>query len=324
MPNELRRVEPCIHQQIIIMNRQKVVSLLPSGTEIVCALGFEQNLVGRSHECDYQETVKKLPVCSEPKFSTHGASYEIDDRIQAIIQEGLSIYQIHAATLKELNPDIIVTQSHCDVCAVNDQELQRIVQEFLEYHPEIVTLEPLSLASILDDILKIARALSAGQTGRDLNARLQSKMDDIAGRTKTLSVKPTVASIEWLEPLMAGGNWMPDLVTMAGGINSFGESGKESPLLKWESIIREDPDFIFILPCGYSIDRTLSEIDTLFERAGWDDLTAVQKDRVFILDGNQYFNRPGPRIAESLEIIAEILHPDLFQFNHSNTGWIKI
>lgn len=306
------------------MNRQKVVSLLPSGTEIVCALGFEQNLVGRSHECDYQETVKKLPVCSEPKFSTHGASYEIDDRIQAIIQEGLSIYQIHAATLKELNPDIIVTQSHCDVCAVNDQELQRIVQEFLEYHPEIVTLEPLSLASILDDILKIARALSAGQTGRDLNARLQSKMDDIAGRTKTLSVKPTVASIEWLEPLMAGGNWMPDLVTMAGGINSFGESGKESPLLKWESIIREDPDFIFILPCGYSIDRTLSEIDTLFERAGWDDLTAVQKDRVFILDGNQYFNRPGPRIAESLEIIAEILHPDLFQFNHSNTGWIKI
>lgn len=306
------------------MNRQKVVSLLPSGTEIVCALGFEQNLVGRSHECDYQETVKKLPVCSEPKFSTHGASYEIDDRIQAIIQEGLSIYQIHAATLKELNPDIIVTQSHCDVCAVNDQELQRIVQEFLEYHPEIVTLEPLSLASILDDILKIARELSAGQTGRDLNARLQSKMDDIAGRTKTLSVKPTVASIEWLEPLMAGGNWMPDLVTMAGGINSFGESGKESPLLKWESIIREDPDFIFILPCGYSIDRTLSEIDTLFERAGWDDLTAVQKDRVFILDGNQYFNRPGPRIAESLEIIAEILHPDLFQFNHSNTGWIKI
>ena len=306
------------------MNRQKVVSLLPSGTEIVCALGFEQNLVGRSHECDYPETVKKLPVCSEPKFSTHGASYEIDDRIQAIIQEGLSIYQIHAATLKELNPDIIVTQSHCDVCAVNDQELQRIVQEFLEYHPEIVTLEPLSLASIWDDILKIARALSAGQTGRDLNARLQSKMDDIAGRTKTLSVKPTVASIEWLEPLMAGGNWMPDLVTMAGGINSFGESGKESPLLKWESIFREDPDFIFILPCGYSIDRTLSEIDTLFERAGWDDLTAVQKDRVFILDGNQYFNRPGPRIAESLEIIAEILHPDLFQFNHSNTGWIKI
>lgn len=301
----------------------KVVSLIASATEIVCALGCENRLVGRSHECDYSPSVTRLPVCTEPKFNVEGSSYDIDQRVKAIVQEGLSVYRVDAETLKSLEPDVIVTQSQCEVCAVSEREVERVVCQWLRQCPRIVSLKPNQLSDIWHDIELVAEALGVPERGAELNQTLQRRMATIARRAKALDVKPTVACIEWIDPLMAAGNWMPELVEMAGGVNLFGAAGKHSPWMTWEQLRERDPDIIVVLPCGFDIARTRQEMPALTRQPGWADLRAVRERRVFLADGNQYFNRPGPRLAESLEILAEILHPEAFHFGHAGTGWVR-
>lgn len=302
----------------------RIVSLLPSSTEIVCALGFEKYLVGRSHECDYPESVKSLPICSEPKIQLDGRSYDIDQRITAVLEDSLSVYHIHADVLKELKPDVIITQSQCEVCAVSEKELVQIVQNELDSRPEVVSLNPISLESIWKDIIKVGEAISSKENGEELVERLKFRMLSIKEQRNRSNGNPRVASVEWLDPVMAGGNWMPELIEMAGGKNLFGEAGIHSPRIQWNDIIDVNPDVILVLPCGYGISKTMSEIPRFKDNPGWDSLKAVRDDQVFILDGNQYFNRPGPRVVESLEILAEILNPRMFDFGHENTGWIKL
>jgi iron complex transport system substrate-binding protein len=299
----------------------RIVSLIASATEIVCALGFEDQLVGRSHECDYPESVKRLPVCTEPKFNVHGSSYEIDQRVKAVLQESLSVYRVHADKLKELRPDVIVTQSQCEVCAVSQRDVEQAVCDWLGSRPCVVSLKPNALADVWADIHLIADALGAPRRGDELIGRLQRHMTDIADKTRTLPERPGVACIEWIEPLMAAGNWMPELVEMAGGVNLFGEAGQHAPWLKWEELCAKDPDVIAVLPCGWDIAKARQEMPTLARKPEWPRLRAVRDDRVYLTDGNQYFNRPGPRLTESLEILAEILHPTVFSFGHEGTGW---
>ena len=305
------------------MISHRIVSLIASATEIVCALGFEDRLVGRSHECDYPPSVKLLPQLTSPKFKVEGSSIEIDQRVKSIVQEALSVYRVDAAALDQLKPTHIITQSQCEVCAVSLKDVEQAVCELTSSRPVIVSLEPNSLDDVWADIRRVGDALGAPERAEHLVDQLESRMDDIVQRTHWLETNPTVAYIEWIDPLMAGGNWMPELVEMAGGLNLFGEAGKHSPWMTWDELVAKDPDIIFVSPCGFDIPRTLEEMHLLSSKPGWKGLKAVVSDRVVVADGNQYFNRPGPRLAESLEILAEIIHPNVFHIGHEGRGWVR-
>jgi iron complex transport system substrate-binding protein len=299
----------------------RIVSLIASATEIVCALGCENQIVGRSHECDYPPSVTRLPVCTEPKFDVTGSSRAIDERVKSLLQDALSVYRVHAGRLAELRPDVIVTQTQCEVCAVSLRDVEQAVCATLGSGPHIVALAPNALADVWHDIQTVADALDVSGHGRELIALLQKRMNALAARVQELSERPTVACIEWIDPLMASGNWMPELVDMAGGVNLFGEVGKHAPWMTWEELCSKDPDVILVLPCGFDVERTRQEMPTLTGRPEWPRLHAVQSGRVYLMDGNQYFNRPGPRLAESLEILAEVLHPNAFHFGLARSGW---
>src|SRR5215831_18458505 len=186
----------------------RIVSLIASATEIVCALGFEDQLVGRSHECDFPKSVKRLPVCTEPKFNVEGSSYEIDQRVKAILQEGLSVYRVHADLLRRLRPDVIVTQSHCEVCAVSQRDVERAVCDWLGGRPKVVSLAPNALADVWDSVRQVADALAARERSEEVIRGLRGRMSAIADRARALPARSTVAYVEWIDPLMAGGNWM--------------------------------------------------------------------------------------------------------------------
>ena len=304
-------------------SEHRIVSLIASATEIVCALGFEDQLVARSHECDYPPSVKDLPQVTSPKFNVEGSSAEIDQRVKSIVQDALSVYRVDAGRLEELKPTHIITQSQCEVCAVSLKDVEQAVCELTSSRPRIVSLEPNSLEDVWADISRVGEALAASPQAEELVDALRGRMDDIVQRTHWLDRNPTVAYVEWIEPLMAGGNWMPELVSMAGGLNLFGEAGKHSPWMTWAELATKDPDIIFVSPCGFDIPRTLEEINLLSDKHDWKTLKAARDGRVFVADGNQYFNRPGPRLAESLEILAEVIHPNVFHFGHEGTGWMK-
>lgn len=299
----------------------RVVSLIASATEIVCALDFEGQLVGRSHECDFPPAVQKLPAVTEPKFAIEGSSAEIDRRVKETLEQSVSVYHVDAEKLRQLKPDVIVTQSHCDVCAVSEKDVERAVRGWTDAKPRVVTLSPNRLEDVWSDIRKVADALDVPQRGEELVAALRKRMTAIAEKTRALRNWPTVVCIEWIEPLMAAGNWMPELITMAGGMHPFGKAGKHAPRMSWEGLVEKDPEVIVILPCGWDIARTMQDMAALTAKPEWPRLQAVHTGRVYLADGNQYFNRPGPRLVESLEILAEILHPDVFRFGHEGTGW---
>lgn len=302
---------------------KRIISLLPSGTEIVCKLGFEKSLVGISHECDYPESIANLPICSELKSNIDGKSYQIHEKVTAIIQEGLSIYRVNKDVINSLNPDVIITQDQCKVCAVSLDDLQNLLCDTFNSNPQIISLNPISLDNIFEDIMKIANALDSNKNGCDLVDNIKQNFKNLKHKTEKLS-KPKVAAIEWLDPIMAGGNWMPDLVEIAGGNNLFGKSGHHSPWMEWQNVVNSNPDILLLLPCGYSIEKTKMELDFILNLKDWNNLNAVKSNNVYILDGNQFFNRPGPRIIESAEILAEIFHQDIFDFGHNGTGWVNI
>ena len=302
----------------------RVVSLIASATEIVCALGAEASLVGRSHECDWPPSVRRLPAVSRPAFATAGSSRAVDLALKERLSRALSVYEVDAALLKALRPDVILTQTQCEVCAVSPADVERAVCELAERPARIVALEPNDLADVWADIGRVAEALGDGPGGggAELVARLQARVGAIGHRAAGLDGRPRVAVVEWIEPLMAAGNWMPDLVALAGGTNLFGEAGRHSPWMTWEALVASDPDVIVVSACGFGLERTRAEMPALAGRPDWPRLRAVAAGRVYLADGNAYFHRPGPRLVESLEILAELLHPAAFDFGHRGAGWI--
>jgi len=304
------------------MAQQRVVSLLASSTEIVYALGRGDRLVGRSHECDFPTQVLHLPVCTRPKFAVDGTSKDIDDRVKATLQsspeEALSVYAVDSALLETLRPDVILTQSQCEVCAVSLKDVERAVCAMVSSSPGIVSLEPHFLADVWNDIRQVASALDAHSAGEELIKSMMSRLDAVSDQTAAHTA-PSVACIEWIEPLMAAGNWMPELVRIAGGNNLFGVAGNHSPWMTWEELCSKDPDVIVVAPCGLGIEKTRGEMFWLTGKPGWDNLNAVRSRRVIITDGNQYFNRPGPRLVESTEILAEIFFPGAVSFGREST-----
>jgi len=306
------------------MNGPNIVTLLASATEIVCALGYEDKLVARSHECDYPTSVTKLPACTESKINKWTTSFDIDKQVKSIVEQGLSVYRVDGNLLRKLQPDIIITQTQCEVCAAGPKDLDDALCDWTGATPLIVSLEPNGLSEVWTDIQAVADALGATERGNQLIVELQSRMASIEAHTRQIEERPRVACIEWIDPLMTAGNWMPELVEMAGGDNIFGEAGFHSPWLAWESVCDADPEIILILPCGYTILETRRDMPALTGRPEWPRLKAVAKGQVYLADGNQYFNRPGPRLAESLEILSELLHPELFSFDHEGIGWERL
>lgn len=301
----------------------RIISLLPSATELICALGLEQNLVGRSHECDYPESVKALPVCTEANIQDGLSSGEIDRKVKEILTDALSLYAVKKDVIKDLQPDIVITQDQCDVCAVALPEVERALQQYLDKPAQIISLQPDSIDDMLADIKRVASTLNVADAGDALVEDLEDRINIIRHKLKFIDAKPTVACIEWLDPLMVSGNWIPELVSIAGGTPVFTEAGKHSPYVDWDAIRLANPDIMVLMPCGFGIDRTMREINLLLDQPGFADLKAIKNNRLYIADGNQYFNRPGPRLVDSLEIMAEIINPKQFIFGFEGNGWIK-
>lgn len=302
----------------------KIVSLLPSATEIVAALGLSDAIVGRSHECDYPEEIKDRLVCTEAQINSEKPSDQIDADVLDLVQKALSIYKIKTDVLEHLQPTHIITQDQCDVCAVNFADVEKAVAELTHSHPKVISLQPNVLSDVWLDIQRVAVTLQV--ESQSVLMQLQSRVEACKQKTQGLSEndRPTVAAIEWTAPLMATGNWIPELVELAGGQSLFGVVGKHSPYLKWEELAGANPEVIIIMPCGFDLDRTRQEAQQMMQHPDWLNLQAVKEGKVYITDGNSYFNRPGPRLVDSLEILAEILHPELFEFGYRGTAWEEL
>jgi iron complex transport system substrate-binding protein len=300
----------------------RIVSLIASATEMVDALGLGEFQVGRSHECDHPRSVLSLPVCTAPRFDISGDSREIDRRVKETLASAVSVYQVFEDVLAGLAPTHILTQTQCQVCAVSLADVERALSERFETRPVVVALEPNSLADIRNDVMRVARACGIEERGAALVESMDRKMAYITGLCRSTGRRPRVALIEWQEPLMAAGNWMPELVSMTGAENLFGEA-RHSPWMEWSDLVAADPDVIVVSPCGYDLRRTRGEMHWLTGKRAWKDLTAVREGRVFLADGNQYFNRPGPRVVETLEILGEILFPERFLPALEETGWSR-
>ncbi|WP_276348335.1 cobalamin-binding protein [Daejeonella sp. JGW-45] len=301
----------------------KVISLLPAATEIICALGLESQLIGRSHECDFPESIRELPVCSSAKFISGSDSQEIDRQVKEILSDALSIYTIDREMIRRLDPDVIITQAQCEVCAVSLKDVEAALEGLLDKECRIISLEPNVLGDVYNDIKNIAAVFGVSERADDLLERAGERIDIIRHKLKFISEKPRVACIEWLAPLMIAGNWTPELVEVAGGELLLAVNGKHSPFVDFVDVANSDPEIIIVMPCGFSIPRTLQEISLLLDLPGWQDLKAVKNNRVYIADGNQYFNRSGPRLTDSIEILAEIINPKQFVFGYEGEGWIK-
>ncbi len=291
--------------------------MIASATEIMDALGLLDSLVARSHECDYPENIRALPVCTRPRIDIHADSREIDRAVKESARTSVSIYDVLDDVLERAAPTHILTQIQCEVCAVSLRDVELALARGLRSHPKIVSLQPDSLDQIWEDIRRVASALDIADRGEALIAQKQGEMQSLARIATGTSGAPRVACVEWIEPLMAAGNWTPELIRMAGAVNLFGEAGRHSPWMTWEELESSDPDVLLIAPCGFDLDRTEHEMHWLTSRPGWRSLRAVQEGRVYLADGNQYFNRPGPRVVETLGIILQILRSEANQ----GTGW---
>lgn len=300
----------------------RIVSLLPSATEILAALGLTECVVGRSHECDYPPGIETRPVCTAARLNAQKPSVQIDADVQSLLRSTLSLYDIKLDVLAALQPTHIVTQDQCDVCAVNFSLVEAAVATLSHPQPQVISLQPQTLTNVWADIQRVADRLGVDAT--PVLAELQIRVEACQQKNSTIPVgdRPKVAAIEWIDPLMGSGNWIPELVEFAGGDNLFGAVGQHSPYLSWEALIEADPDIIVVMPCGFDLRRTHQEMQQAFAtHPQWQQLRAVQQHQLYLTDGNAYFNRPGPRLVDSLEILAEILHPTLFDARYKGSGW---
>jgi iron complex transport system substrate-binding protein len=304
------------------MTGPRIISLLPSATEIAVALGFGDNLVGRSHECDFPSVVTHLPQCTATKVEKGLPSIEIEDRVQAILRQGLSVYSVDSVLLRQLAPDLILTQSHCAVCAVTPADLEEALHAWVGDAPTLLSLAPESMEELWDSIRLVARTLNVEERGEAVVTSLARRLDELAQRTGK-EARPRVAALEWIEPIMAAGNWVPQLIEAAGGESLFAATGQHSPWIDWEQLLATDPDIIVFMPCGFQIPHTLQQLAPLTEDPRWSTLSAARQNKVFIADGHHFFNRPGPRLVESAEMLAEMFHPTLVDFGHHGQSWIR-
>jgi len=289
----------------------RIVSLLPSATEIVCSLGLRDELVGVTHECDHPPAVRGLPKVTRTLVPHDATSGEIDALVRERLVTDRALYHLDMPMLEALAPDLIVTQALCDVCAVAADEVMQAACR-LPGTPPVVNLEPMSLGDVFDAVVAVGEAAGRPDAAAAAVAGLRARVAAVAGRTATIPPerRPRVAFLEWIDPLFSGGHWNPELVELAGGVDVLGSPGQASRTISWEALRDAAPDVVFVACCGYSTERALADLPLLRAKPGWGDLPAVRCGRVHVSDGNAYFSRPGPRLVDSLEILAHALHPD--------------
>ena len=297
----------------------RIVSLLASGTELVAALGAGDQLVGRSHECDFPEWVKRLPVLSRPTFPIDGTSGDIDRRVREKLRAGQPLYQVDEAALTALAPDVVITQTHCEVCAVGPDALAGVAAHATPAlrRQKVAAFQGGSLDGVLTDFERVAAVIDRADAGHQLVADLRARL--ARWRTETAGLtRPRVVCLEWTDPPFAMGNWGPELVTLAGGDDALGTPGVHSRAIDWQDVVAADPDVLVIAPCGFALPRARADVPALQARPGWSDLRAVRSGRAFVADGNLYFNRSGPSLFATIDRLAEMLHPE--RFGHIRHG----
>jgi iron complex transport system substrate-binding protein len=303
---------------------KRIASLIPSATEILCALGLMDDIVGVSHECDFPAEIIGRPILTEPKLDPRGTSMEIDSAVRKLVRDGLSVYRIREEELRAAKPDLIVTQEQCEVCAVSYVEVQNAVREWLTPSTEIVSLKPNRLDDVLQDFVRVAAAADVAAAGADLVRQCRERLDRLRAGAERVRSRPRVACIEWIEPLMVAGNWIPELVELGGGTYDLVPSGEHSPQISWQQLVEYAPDVVIVMPCGFKLDQTRKELGLLTHREEWRALPAVRNQRVYSADGNAYFNRPGPRIVDSAELLAGLMQPGYFADLVPEGSWERV
>ena len=292
----------------------RIVSLLASATEIICSLDLRDNLVGVTHECDYPADVVGLPVVTKSAIPHDIASIEIDRLVREQLETSTAcLYSLNVELLDELRPDVIVTQGLCEVCAVSVCEIEGMICQ-LSAQPELINLEPMCLKDVFDTLLLVGDVTNRTSIAESVVNSLKARVSKVKKLTEThieTDDYPKVAFLEWIDPPFNAGHWTPELIEMAGGIDCLGNKHRPSQTTLWEDVLEAQPDVMFIACCGFSVERTMEDLPILQANEGWEDLPCVKNKRVYFSDGNSYFNRPGPRLVDSLEIIANALHPDV-------------
>ena len=298
---------------------KRIVSLLPAATEIVSALDATDLLVGRSHECDWPQNVASLPVLTAPKIDSTASSVEIDQAIKN--NDSVPLFSLDESLLQKLSPDLIITQSACSICAVDVEAVASVAASLcLPHggHPEVLALAPQSLRELIDDISlvgeKIGKQADAAKLLTTLNQRIVKVKTGTQKLETHLENKPRIALIEWLDPPMSAGNWVPEMIRMAGATDALKADPGKSHWIQWADVAEADPDIVILIPCGFELERVLTEGKTSAVWPHLKDLRATREGSLFAVDGHHLFNRPGPRLVDSLEVLAELLHPESFQF----------
>lgn len=287
----------------------RIVSLVPSATEIVCSLGLADALVGISHDCDFPSDILGKPVLSEAVITATEPSRAIEGRIRGLVHTGRSVYHLDAGALVHLAPDLILTQELCAVCAPS-YTLVKQAAKVLDAEVKIVSLEPRGLMDVLDNILLVGELTRTASRAKPLVEQLRGRIETL--RAQVIPPRSHIVCLEWMDPLYVGGHWVPEMVEAAGGIDVLGRRGEPSRMVEWNEVVATAPEVLVLMPCGFDIARTRIEVGALTTRPGWNAIPAVRSGRVFLTDASAYFNRPGPRLVDGLEILATALHPEIF------------
>jgi iron complex transport system substrate-binding protein len=292
----------------------RIVSFLPAGTEMVHALGAGSELVGRSHECDYPTSVMSLPVVSRPALDLDGASpEEIDSAVAERMNSGATLYAIDEVLLRDLRPDVILTQNLCRVCAPSGDELTRAVKKF-SLRPEVLFLTPRTVGEITDNILDVGRAIGRLEEANDLVRSNQERLAHVRAALKNARER-RVVFLEWTDPLFCGGHWVPEMISLAGGQDPLGRPGEDSVRMEWKDVVDAKPEIVIVSPCGYRLEQSADLAR---------QMRPVPGAEVYAVDANAYFARPGPRVVEGVELLAHLFHPDLVAWTHPGQPWERI
>src|SRR5215203_5526578 len=299
----------------------KIVSLLPSATEIVCALGLEENLVGITHECDFPESVAGKPHLTASRISHETmSSSEIDHAVRSQLDGHGSIYDLNTALLREINPDLIITQELCEVCAVSYETVEKAARTYTA-DAHVVSLEPNTIAGIFDNIRLVGELTNTTEKAEEVVKDLRNRLDKIQERIAEAEINPKsqipnpksrAFMLEWLEPPFSPGHWVPEQVEIAGGISLLGKKGEKSVTTTYEAIFESKPETIVLIPCGYYTSDILRQMEDTYFPANWREIPAIQNGEVWALDATSYFSRPAPRVVDGAEILAKIFHPEIF------------
>ncbi len=309
---------------IAMAEAQRIVSFLPSATEMTCALGLSDRLKGITHECDYPSGIKDKPVVVRSVLPTEQMSQqEIDAAVTERLRNGLSLYQVDESLMRDIAPDLILTQDLCQVCAPSGNEVFQLLKS-LPSQPQVLWLTPKCLEQIFDNLRELGQATNRLREAEALIAASRARLEAIAAVTRRISYRPRVFCMEWIDPVYCSGHWVPEMVSLAGGRDKLAREGAYSVRIAWEDVLQWAPEVLIVMPCGLDLAKTVAQARQLVAFPGWSDLPAVKAGRVYAVDANSYFARPGPRVVEGTELLAHILHPDLFDWKGPGAAFLRL